>query len=401
MAKVTNRVTVLRAPKDGQDATAYVVTPSVTSVHRNQFGTPSVDEFTVTSLKKVGDNAYEEFPPELLLSYERKTEDSDIGQWVTFGNPSADNIPAITVGDDDTEYNIRGSLEDGTVVCTVTVLVVKDGSDGLDGSNGHDILPRGPRDWADISDGEVMYDGSEPMDGTDIYIRDIVLHNGYCWLCVLGHVKNSDNEPQAGSANWRMFQTIDYVATKILLAQYALVKNLGVETIDMRDAAGNILFQAKDGNVICRTGTFENVVVSGLVRKKKTVVTSANFGNIFKVDQTHNDPDMGTYAYEIDFNSCGTWLEIQFLPSDITIYPKGHRDMCGNTILLYNKTSHTVGLIGNSAIKSATGPSPTSFQSFALQPDRFASIEFKIGAVNNKETAYFEVQFGTINKSIE
>ena len=53
------------------------------------------------------------------------------------------------------------------------------------------------------------------------------------------------------------------MATKILLASYALVKNLGVECIDMRDAAGNILFQAKGGNVTCKTGTFENIKVSG------------------------------------------------------------------------------------------------------------------------------------------
>lgn len=258
---------------------------------------------------------------------------------------------------------------------------------------------RGPMDWNACALGFHFESGGQ----YDTFL-DLVIYGMNCFACAKNHTKTADNYPGSQAdideGLWTPAEKVPLIISDIIIAQYALVKNLGVETIDMRDAAGNILFQAKDGNVTCRTGTFENVVVSGLVRKKKTVVTAANFGNIFKVDQTHNDPDMGTYAYEIDFDVCGTWLEFQFLPGDITIYPKGHRDLCGNTVLLYNKTSHTVGLSGNSAIKSATGPSPTSLQSFALQPDRFASIDFKIGAVNNKETAYFEVQFGTINNSI-
>lgn len=262
MASVMNRVTVTRAPKDGQDATAYVVTPSVTAVRRDQFGTPSVDEFTVTSLKKVGDNTYEEFPPELLLSYERKIEDSDIGQWIAFSNPSADNIPTVTIGDDDTEYTIQGRLADGTVVCTVTVLVVKDGSDGSDGSNGHDILPRGPRDWADVSVGETFYDGSTPVSGSNIYIRDIVRHNGYYWLCILGHARSSDNEPQLGSCNWRRFQSWDLVATQLLLAEDAviengIIRNLATDIkpnkrVEIRQASNDIKIFDASGNPVSR-----------------------------------------------------------------------------------------------------------------------------------------------------
>lgn len=254
-----NRVTVTRAPKDGQDATSYIVTPSVTSIRRDQYGTPSVDEFTVTSLRKVGDNAYVEFPPELLLSCERKTEGSDIGQWIAFSNPSASNVPTVTVGDDDTEYTIQGMLADGTVVCTVTVLVVKDGSDG---SNGHDILPRGPRDWVDVPVGETFYDGSTPVSGTDIYIRDIVRHNGYYWLCVLGHNKSSDNEPQVGSCNWRRFQSWDLIATQLLLAEDAviengIIRNLATDIkpnkrVEIRQASNDIKIFDASGNPVSR-----------------------------------------------------------------------------------------------------------------------------------------------------
>ena len=47
------------------------------------------------------------------------------------------------------------------------------------------------------------------------------------------------------SGLWKLSDKLEMVATKILLAQYALVKNLGVETIDMKDADGKIIFQAK------------------------------------------------------------------------------------------------------------------------------------------------------------
>ncbi len=37
------------------------------------------------------------------------------------------------------------------------------------------------------------------------------------------------------------------------------------EYVQMRDAEGNVLFEVYNGNVVARTGTFENVRVSGTV----------------------------------------------------------------------------------------------------------------------------------------
>lgn len=73
------------------------------------------------------------------------------------------------------------------------------------------------------------------------------------------------------------------VATKILLAQYALVKNLGVEAIDMKDANGNIIFQAKDGNVTCNSGTFKNITVKGNSSFEGSVKANMFYGTVRKV----------------------------------------------------------------------------------------------------------------------
>lgn len=129
-----------------------------------------------------------------------------------------------------------------------------------DGDRGPTL--RGPQAWSDCASGYGFQCGAEGEEW-----KDVVLYDGNYYSCIKSHTKTTNNYPGSISdeANkyWRLGQQIELVATKILLATYALVKNLGVECIDMKDAAGNILFQAKDGNVTCKTGTFENIKVSG------------------------------------------------------------------------------------------------------------------------------------------
>lgn len=119
---------------------------------------------------------------------------------------------------------------------------------------------RGPQAWSDCATGYAFQAG-----GTGEAWKDVVLYNGNYYSCVKSHTKTSSNYPGSSTATangyWQLGDKIELVATKILLATYALVENLGVETIDMRDSSGNILFQAKDGTVTCKTGTFDNIVV--------------------------------------------------------------------------------------------------------------------------------------------
>lgn len=129
-----------------------------------------------------------------------------------------------------------------------------------DGDRGPTL--RGPQAWSDCATGYGFQCGAEGEAW-----KDVVLYGNNYYSCVKSHAKAADNYPgsTADQSNgyWQLGDKIELVATKILLASYALVKNLGVECIDMRDAAGNILFQAKGGNVTCKTGTFEGIKVSG------------------------------------------------------------------------------------------------------------------------------------------
>lgn len=124
---------------------------------------------------------------------------------------------------------------------------------------------RGPQAWSDCAVGYSFQAGNNG----DSY-KDLVMYGDNYYSCIKDHVKTASNYPTSIDDNnngyWQLGDKIDLIATKILLATYALVKNLGVEAIDMKDNSGNILFQAKDGNVICKTGTFENITFSGTMQ---------------------------------------------------------------------------------------------------------------------------------------
>jgi len=152
------------------------------------------------------------------------------------------------------------------VTRTQVVKFIRKGDKGDTGAKGEQgAVLRGPQAWSDCATGYAFKAG-----GAGEQWKDVVLYNGNYYSCVKSHTKTASNYPGSTTANnngyWQLGDAIELVATKILLATYALVENLGVTAIDMKDAAGNILFQAKDGNVTCKTGTFENVTISGTLK---------------------------------------------------------------------------------------------------------------------------------------
>ena len=145
---------------------------------------------------------------------------------------------------------------------------------------------RGPQAWSDLPDGYAFQSGGEGDEW-----KDVVLFEGHYYSCVKNHYKRStygvSNHPYGAvdqeEKNWKLGDEIELVATKILLTTYALVKNLGVETVEMKDASGKVVFQAKGGNVTCKTGIFEDITVkSGNIAGFKISgngLTNAGFDN--------------------------------------------------------------------------------------------------------------------------
>ena len=148
-------------------------------------------------------------------------------------------------------------------VITRTINFIRKAVKGEKGS-----VLRGPQLWNTCSNGYTFEAGGEGEEW-----KDVVLYNGNSYSCIKTHVKTADNYPgSAADLNnhyWRLGQSIELIIAHIILAQYQMVENLGVRTIEMKDKDGNIVFRAKDGNLVCKGGIFQNVSVSGDVSVRR------------------------------------------------------------------------------------------------------------------------------------
>lgn len=169
------------------------------------------------------------------------------------------------------------------IITAQSLYYIASGENGEDGAKG-DRGPalRGPQAWSDCAVGYMFQSGASGEE-----YKDVVLYGGYYYSCIKSHTKTASNNPgsatDTNSGLWKLVDPVEIVATKILLAQYALVKNLGVEAIDMKDANDNIIFQAKDGNVTCNSGTFKNITVKGNSSFEGSVKANMFYGTVRKV----------------------------------------------------------------------------------------------------------------------
>lgn len=183
--------------------------------------------------------------------------------------------------------------------------------DGEKGERGPTL--RGPQDWEKLP---VGYSFQAGKDGDEW--KDVVVYKGNYASCIKGHTKTSTNYPgstdDSNNGYWSVTNKWEIVATNILLTSYALIKNLGVEVIDMKDSDGNILFQAKDGTVICNIGNFKNINVDGNITSRMlrlpfidisafdmengTVINPLNYGCNLKIRNTDREAYLAIPANE-------------------------------------------------------------------------------------------------------
>lgn len=188
---------------------------------------------------------------------------------------------------------------------TVSFKTVADGQPGAKGDRGPAL--RGPQAWGDCAVGYMFQSGASGEE-----YKDVVLYGNNYYSCIKSHTKTGK---ETGANNtlstdyWKLADKLEIVATKILLAQYALVKNLGVEAIDMKDADDNIIFQAKDGNVTCNSGTF----------------TNGTFTNVKVIGSIRNPFNLANDSFDVDYSdnvamlsSGGGWLNAYSMPWDVS-----------------------------------------------------------------------------------
>lgn len=192
------------------------------------------------------------------------------------------------------------------IITAQSLYYIASGENGAKGDRGPAL--RGPQAWSDCAVGYVFQSGANGED-----YKDVVLYGGYYYSCIKSHTKTASNYPgsatDTNSGLWKLADPVEIVATKILLTQYALVKNLGVETIDMKDDKGNIIFQAKDGNVTCNSGTFKN----------------GTFTNVKVIGSIRNPFNLANSSFDVDYSdnvamlsSDGGWLDAYSMPWDVS-----------------------------------------------------------------------------------
>lgn len=246
----TALVKFIRKGNPGEDSVTYSVMLSPASVYVDANGKTDVTNITATAYKTVGKNRAVATDGTMFLRFVNSagTESRVVSGGLTTNG-------AISYRSVVFEYQVSD-----TIVAKAALQINQQGQPGGKGDRGPAL--RGPQAWSDCATGYAFQAG-----GDGEAWKDVVMYGNNYYSCIKSHSKSATNYPGStddqNNKYWQLGDKIELVATKILLATYALVKNLGVECIDMKDASGNVLFQAKDGNVTCKTGTFENIKVSG------------------------------------------------------------------------------------------------------------------------------------------
>lgn len=341
--KTVATTSIMRRPKDGESALYMTVTPEGDTFPAGADGrAEKYTTHTVTARLYYGTVAQEDWTVEVRTAddanwYTAEMLNGMMGDICVFSikKNGADCVVTYEVGestwaDDNAYIVIRMKNGYGTVEKQVNCYAQKRGETGERGA-----VLRGPQAWGDCAVGYAFQAGGEGEE-----YKDIVAYKGYYYSCVMAHRKTVDNAPlSAADTNgglWKLADSVEMVATKILLSEYALVKNLGVETVEMKDAAGNVVFRVKDGNVVCKTGTFENVEISGTLtegtvqidgnglynqssRKSVYVVGAEGMKSVTINNPSGNLVCLPTYngftdkVYEWDGNFEGVELEKEFL----------------------------------------------------------------------------------------
>ena len=157
----------------------------------------------------------------------------------------------------------------------VPIITVEDGEPGAKGETGATL--RGPQSWSNCGNGYSFQAGAAGEEWKDVVFYDFGFYS-----CIKSHVKSATNYPgsdeDTNNGYWRLGSPFEMVVANLILSQFQIVENLGVRTIEMKDKDGKVVFRAKDGNLDCKGGTFQNVSVSGDVsvgrlRYKENTVT--------------------------------------------------------------------------------------------------------------------------------
>lgn len=391
---VTRIVKYILKGDKGDSAVNYYITLSAKTFAADSTGKPlnTTENISVTAYKQVGNNSAVVLSTAngdnwYIAAYIRKNE-SNVSNYVSSYD---DKLYIPAPGYAFNEIGVTFSVKINGTPQVYQQEIIQPLKQGAQGNVGAAL--RGPQAWSDCATGYSFQAGGQG----DTW-KDVVIYGDNYYSCVKNHAKTATNYPGSTEDNnngyWQLGDKIELVATKILLATYALVKNLGVEAIDMKDNNGNILFQAKDGNVICKTGTFENINISGIVRSKLFYgsVKQINTGTyaINPSEEPYNwyvisNPISGHYLI-LPQASLWDGLEINIITimesSTFNIYNRTHIKSIDGDMQI--KDSNIYNIFSNSILQASVEKMGLSFYQFSDYVTMSPNFQYRFKSINGK-----------------
>lgn len=285
--------------------------------------------------------------------------------------------------DVNTNLALAVKVEDVTYEYTIPVKTIADGEEGKRGETGATL--RGPQSWANCGNGYNFECGASGEEW-----KDVVFYKSGFYSCIKSHIKSANNYPgsdeDTNNGYWRLGSPIEMVLANIILTQYQLVDNLGVKVIEMKDEQDNIVFLAKDGDVICNKGTFDGIKVTGDSEFSGTMkAVSGSFKSLNCVD------DKGKVVGNITFGSDGRmWF-------DGDMYSQGYRSDKKRNNRFYTSDVFCRGMFGHREKTMAVvkGTYMYVYSKGTDQPGVYVSL--KTGTTSNNKTFYYIPLYGPSN----
>lgn len=285
--------------------------------------------------------------------------------------------------DVNTNLAIAVKVENVTYKYTIPVKTIADGEEGKRGETGATL--RGPQSWANCGNGYNFECGASGEEW-----KDVVFYKSGFYSCIKSHIKSANNYPgsdeDTNNGYWRLGSPIEMVLANIILTQYQLVDNLGVKVIEMKDEQDNIVFLAKDGDVICNKGTFDGIKVTGDSEFSGTMkAVSGSFKSLNCVD------DKGKVVGNITFGSDGRmWF-------DGDMYSQGYRSDKKRSNRFYTSDIFCRGMFGHREKTMAVvkGTYMYVYSKGTDQPGVYVSL--KTGTTSNNKTFYYIPLYGPSN----
>lgn len=403
-------------PGYGEDARVYSIDVNPDELHVDGLGNVSLPS-TITATVKVTEGRDVPYKLYDALIYVRRYAN---GKLQKFEGLDYEPSPTFTISDlstyedaiKESDYILFTASYLGTEVAKKTIPIIKEGKGFVVVSRGV-FNAKGYLLGKDDTGREVYSGGYYYKFDGGVYVRDMVLHDGYYYM-VSNLTDNGITEaPSPTSDVWTLASMYNLLIANAIYANGATLggfyindEKLWSNTTNPEDPNCPLLLDGKKGKLKARgaeiqgrieaeSGVFsKSCTIYAAIRTEETVITAENLNEYIV--------DYGFMKF-LDLKKSGTRIRFTSLNKVIDIgtgildsskrkeYMDFLRSIVGNTILVYNQSDFAIRLNGN--FESDFGG---NFVGTSINPGQVASLEAIIDFADGEERFAFLYRKGDI-----